>query len=322
MVSESYNALGNTAEAEKFKRLAFDKYSNSLSVKKINNPVAENNKNKNPEATQLYQKIYNLYLSGNYQEAYNTKKQADEKFGTTYWSPQLLYIQAVYQAKISNDSAALQSLNDLISLYPDSKMVSKAESLIEAIKNRKAITGQDVKQKPINKPAAAVNNKVNPPQKEKTTVGDTTTKPTNVTPSNSLANNKQSDVSKSGYITEKSPLSVFIYLTELDALYARETKLAVNRFNREQMSNQSYSLDLQVLEGKNQYLTVDFFLNDETAFNYINKLKSYMKNELIWLPEKQYEILFITSKNLDNLKQKKDIGAYREWLKQNYPGKF
>ncbi len=43
-------------------------------------------------------------LEGNFKEADCTKKIADSIYGENYWTPQLLYIEAVYYIKQRDDS--------------------------------------------------------------------------------------------------------------------------------------------------------------------------------------------------------------------------
>ncbi len=47
-------------------------------------------------ATLQYEKIYTSFIEGRFDEALLEKHQADSLYGSAYWTPQLLYIEAVY----------------------------------------------------------------------------------------------------------------------------------------------------------------------------------------------------------------------------------
>jgi len=86
-----------------------------------------------------YEKIYSLFLEGNFKEALKEKNEADSLVGTSYWKPQLLYIQSVYHIKQREDSLAIASLNNIKTLFSAHPLAGKATVMIDVLKRRKEI---------------------------------------------------------------------------------------------------------------------------------------------------------------------------------------
>jgi tetratricopeptide (TPR) repeat protein len=134
-----YSKLGNTDKADQYKKLINNKFAGSRSEMILNNPAAANPTAQNAEGTKRYESIYNLFIEGNFDQAFAEKKKADSLYGNNFWSPQLLYIEAVYHIKQREDSIAIGVLNNIVSLYPDAKLAPKATRLADVVKKRAEI---------------------------------------------------------------------------------------------------------------------------------------------------------------------------------------
>ncbi|MEO6549653.1 MAG: tetratricopeptide repeat protein [Ferruginibacter sp.] len=134
-----YNKLGYKDKAAYYKNLLNKNFAASHSALLLNDPAAANPFEKNAEGTNRYQAIYNLLIEGSFDRAFAEKKKADSVYGKNYWSPQLLYIEAVYHIKQHNDSSAINVLNNIISLYPNAKLAPKAATMIDVLKRRSEI---------------------------------------------------------------------------------------------------------------------------------------------------------------------------------------
>ena len=133
-----YNKNGETAKAEAIKKLMTEKYSSSNLTTIITtgkNPQSPANE----EATKAYEKIYDLFIEGNFTQAVSDKKAADEKYGKIYWTPQLLYIESVYYIKERKDSTAKTVLNSIISQFPNTPISARAANLLDVLSRRAQI---------------------------------------------------------------------------------------------------------------------------------------------------------------------------------------
>jgi hypothetical protein len=88
------------------------------------------------DKTVIYEKIYGLFIEGNFTEALQQKRSADSLYGSTYWTPQLLYIEALYYVKQRNDSTAIQTLVIIENSFPGTPMADKAVVLKDVLQRR------------------------------------------------------------------------------------------------------------------------------------------------------------------------------------------
>jgi outer membrane protein assembly factor BamD (BamD/ComL family) len=127
---------GNTEKAAYFQSLLHQKFPEGnfeTKLKTLKNPVPEIK----DEKKLVYEKIYNLFIEGNFEQALKEKKIADSLYAKTYWTPQLLYIEALYHIKQKNDSTALLVLTDIETNFPGTPMAEKAV-IIKDVVNRRA----------------------------------------------------------------------------------------------------------------------------------------------------------------------------------------
>lgn len=136
-LSYCYKKTGNPARSELM--------ANQLQQRFGKGKLAERLANANiPDKAEIaadkqYEKIYGLFLSGNFTEAKNLKTAADKQFGKKYWTPQLLYIESIYYIKQKEDSTAINRLQDIISLFGKSPLAEKAGTMIDVLRRRKEI---------------------------------------------------------------------------------------------------------------------------------------------------------------------------------------
>jgi tetratricopeptide (TPR) repeat protein len=95
-------------------------------------------KNADP-AQKQYENIYNLFLSGRFEEAKEAKLKADQAFGNNYWTPQLLYIESIYYIKQKQDSTAIDRLQNITGMFANSPLAEKATTMIDVLKRRTQI---------------------------------------------------------------------------------------------------------------------------------------------------------------------------------------
>lgn len=134
-----YNKNGETAKAQQIKELMNSKYPKSNFTTIVVTGRNPESKNANPDATKEYEKIYDLFIEGNFKEAVEQKKIADSIYGKNYWTPQLLYIEAVYYVKQRNDSTATRILNSIITQFPKTPLADRAATLIDVLSRRNQI---------------------------------------------------------------------------------------------------------------------------------------------------------------------------------------
>lgn len=324
-----YNQLGLLAKSDSVRKKLMLAFPNGIYAEKIKNTGKPTIQDK---ATVQYEHIYDLFIEGNFKQALAEKEQADKIFGENYWSPQLMYIQAVYDVKQKNDSTAIQTLEALVHQFPQSPMVEMANTLISVVKRRKEIenylTNLVIEK---NEDNVVGNIDLHPATIAKAPVKkivDTlstqihkqldTTALVQVPVSNPViqaVNNYAFNPADSQYIA--------VILHKVDPVFASEARNAFYRFNLEKF----YTLRLKVTEEKlNDSTTIVLigpFENAGDAVEYLDKTRPMATGRIIpWLKPDKYVFSMISPLNLQLLHTKNNITDYIQFMKNTLPEKF
>ncbi|MEO7445319.1 MAG: hypothetical protein ABIT96_09255 [Ferruginibacter sp.] len=325
----SYTRLGNTSKAAYYKNLLATKYTGNKYSNMLVNPSAENPMMKTQEVTDRYTSIYNMYIEGNFREAYAAKQAADSTYGKNYWSPQLLYIESVQHIKDREDSLAIVSLNNLKSMYPANPLAAKAATMIDVLGRRSQIESyldsiQVTRQEETlvivadEKPAVRnIDVKPSAPVVKKM-------EPTIVAPRAARDSVKAPAIFMNEEFTWSPNQSqyVIMILDKVDGVYINEAKNAFARFNRENYLYQNVAINRDTIDAQRVILVFTPFADGEAAIKYFDKIKKAAPAEVSWLPANKYSFLVISEDNLRLLKSNKKLDVYRQLLKNNFSNKF
>ncbi len=337
-----YTKLGNTQKAAEIKGLMESRFGNSKLTAIIEHPVPADSGRKQ-EGSLVYDSVYNLFIEGKFEEALGKKKVADSLYGKHYWSPQLLYIEAVYHVHQRNDSAAKTVLNNINILYPGTPMAAKAKTMIEVLSRRKQIedyltklqiervkdndTAVATLEKPVAKAQVgtpmvqgAVVNKV--PVRKLITDSAQTAK--NKTGADSAAAKKPVvPVPGSFANAPEQPHYAVLVMDKVDPVYVSEAKNAFNRYNKEKYYNQQIDITPTPLTDDIRFVLIGPFDNAAKAIEYLDKVRPLAPTEIIpWMPAAKYSFIVINAHNEEVLQQNKDIPAYKKFLAQNFKDSF
>ncbi|MHA4809812.1 type IX secretion system periplasmic lipoprotein PorW/SprE [Flavitalea flava] len=136
-----YKKMGDEVNANKILGMLKGNYPKGKFAAMAINPdstVAANGSLK-VNSTHQYEKIYNSFIEGRFDEALAEKKLADSLYGDKYWTPQLLYIEAVYFIRSRQDDQAKQTLAGIQMKFPKTPMAAKAANLLDVLNRRKQI---------------------------------------------------------------------------------------------------------------------------------------------------------------------------------------
>lgn len=147
-----YQRQGETAKASAIKGQMSQQFANSNLTAIVTTGKNPKDPQSNTEATRTYEGIYDLFIEGQFEEAVARKKTADSIYGGNYWTPQLLYIEAVYYIRQREDSIAKKVLNNIISRFDQTPMAAKAANLLSVL-NRRAEIEEELRNLVITRPA-------------------------------------------------------------------------------------------------------------------------------------------------------------------------
>lgn len=356
-----YKKNGDMAKADAVKKLMADKFGKgrlTSIVKTGNDPETAKGAT---AATQTYEKIYNQFIEGSFQEAIAQKKIADSIYGRNYWTPQLLYIEAIYYIKQRDDSTAKNVLSNLVMQFAGTPMAEKATTMLDVLGRRAQIeeelrnmvierpaedtaaTSEPVavleSRRPLNRPvrndstlikkpetqtaAPTVANKPGVEQVKQPAVDTVVTKPVKT---DTVAKKPvvPPPVTMNNFVFKANdPHYVVIVLSKVDPIFVSEARNAFSRYNRDTYYNKQMQAELVEVDADNRLLLISPFANAAEATDYIDQTRPKTASEIIpWLTGGRYFYLIINNQNLEVLKNSKDINKYQEFLKQNIPGKF
>lgn len=344
-----YTKIGNPDKAAYYKNLVGKNFAGTPAALVLNNPAAANPKTISGEGTARYESIYNLFIEGDFEKAFVEKKKADSIYGTNYWSPQLLYIEAVYHIKQHEDSIAIDVLNNIINLYPTANLTPKAVRMVDVLKRRSEIEAylskleitraKDDEVVKIEERVVLVRNDSNliksPVNYIDTTLSTIKTAAPGLKDSSKTiivaANpNVKDAIKKAPAMFVNGPFgmdtsavhNVIMLLDKVDGTYVNESKNAFTRYLGESYRGQPITLSKDAIDKDRSLLVFTSFANAASAYQFLVKLKKAAPEEVSWLPANKYSFYLITDENLQLLKTNKDIAAYIGLLNKVYPGKF
>lgn len=299
------------------------------------------------DATKRYEKIYTAFIEGRFDDALAEKKAADNMYGDKYWTPQLLYIEAVFFIRQRQDSAAKATLNSIVQKYAGTPMAEKAKTFLEVLGRRKQIEDYLTKlqierasdsETVTTDSAVAVKPRLVrqddkliyvQPKKDSSVVTPVVKDSSNAvakvkSKTDTIRVNKPAITEKSAFtFTPDKPHSVAIFLNKVDQVYVTETKNAFDRYNRETYYNKQMDINNVSLNDTLKLVVISGFDNATAAMDYLEKARKSAPREIVpWLPAGKYSFLIVTDQNLEILKVNKDVPAYLKFLSGNFPGHF
>ena len=322
-----YGKLGNTAKGSLYSNLLKTNFAGSDATKILLNPSLLKKGEKNPQVTSRYEAVYNMFVEGNFAQAIQAKKKADSTYGNNYWSPQLLYIESVYLIKERQDSAAINVLKNIETLYPTSQLKPKATTLISVLQRRaeiekyltelqvtrvtddEIVIADDKKPAVVNAPVKPAEVKMTVPVLIKSVMSDSIKTPSIY-------------INKSFTLSPEKPHYVVMILDKVDGVYVNEAKNAFVRFNKESMSTINVSITRDTIDATRSILLFQTFGNATEALKYFDKIKKAATTEVSWLQPAKYSFIIISNDNLMLLKTNKDIISYKQLLNTNFGNKF
>jgi tetratricopeptide (TPR) repeat protein len=330
-LSYCYNKIGNLAQADFYKNLLVKNFNDSKYAMYLLHPEAFNPSEKDTAASNRYDKIYNLFIEGNFEEAIKEKNAADSLYGQSYWNPQLLYIQSVYYIQKREDSAAMEVLHQIIDNYPTSPMKDKAATMIDVLGKRDSIEryltnlnvtrAKEDSQMVVFDESKIVNNVKAPVNNEKPVIQNQVVQPgkAEISSEKKLA----PPIKNASFSFDPTePQNVVMVLTKVDPVYSSEARNAFNRFNSQSGSTNRIQIVKDTLDSERTLLVFSQFEGADIAIKYLDKLKQAAPSQISWLPAQKYSFYIISDSNLQLLKENKDLKSYLDLLNKKYPGKF
>jgi len=308
------------------------KYKDGKYSKMLSNPHPISIIKQEDAATKEYERIYELFIEGKFEEAKAAKAAADSLYGNSYWTPQLLYIESIYFVTKHEDSVAIETLTQLNTQFASSPLSQKAQTMIDVLNRRSEIeaylTNLQITRLPEDEPAPIVN--LNPVEniidkKEIKKADSVVTKPADkVVKANVDSMKTVSGTTVKTYVFNSSDQQfVGVVLNKVDPVYANETKNAFNRYNQINFYNQKINITNAKINDTLSIVLLGPFTDAASALIYVNKVKPNAAGTIIpWLKPDKYNFTIISQPNLDILNDTKDLNGYKTLMEKVLPGKL
>jgi tetratricopeptide (TPR) repeat protein len=318
-----YEKIGDKTKAAFFRNIVKTKFADSKANKILSNPEALKTNKPNQQATDSYEKIYSLFAEGKFDEAMKAKAGADSLYGKSFWSPQLLYIEAIGLVKANRDSQAVSNLNNIITTYPSSALKPKAEILKVALDKKLAdAAAEEAKkaaaQKAIDDAKAAAQKIIDDAKAvdlaKKQAALLAKQKPVKVD-SAMVKLNLMFPVNK----MEKH--TVFLILNKLPQARIDSIQIDLDEFNKSNPTYKNIFSNAYSAEANTSILFYDEFGNADQAAAYCKVLKTAVFARHALKPS-QYGILIISASNLKTFIGNNKLEDYKKVFKNNYDIKY
>ncbi|WP_170971094.1 type IX secretion system periplasmic lipoprotein PorW/SprE [Ilyomonas limi] len=330
-----YNRLGKRASADSALAVLQRDYRNGQWLAKLKNgSIAPSESSEKSPATQQYEKIYNAFIEGNFNEAQKQKEIADSQYGNSYWTPQLLYIESIYYVSQREDSSALKQLQNLQDQFPSSPLVEKAQTMADVIRRRPQIEAYLTKlqiKRNVDTTTSTVLVNTTPVEapikqsveykKPDSVISKPANKPVAVNLDTVAV--KAPEVAKTFSFNAADSQYVALVLDKVAPVYATEARNAFNRYNKQTFYNQTINTSSVKLDDRYNIMLIGPFTDAAAALDYIDKTKPQTAGRILpWLTADKYGFLMISPSNFRLLNENKDLDTYRSVIQKAIPDKF
>ena len=327
----AYQKTGKSAKAESVRAELDNKYHDTKFQQLIYNAVTGADKKEKAKVTAEYEKVYNAFIEGNFEQAIAQKKIADSIYGTSYWTPQLLYIESVYYLHERKDDEAKKSLNNIVELYPNEPIAEKARNIIDVLGRRKeiedyltqlkitrvedtvTIANARLDQQRVGTPMVQDSTRLIP-KKLNNLDSNTTGRKPEITVQNPVVKKDtvRANVPTAFTFNVEAVHDVVIVLNRVDPVYVTESRNAFNRYNQTNFAGKTIEISNQVLNDSIRLVVMSGFDNAAVALTYMQSVQAVAAKQIIpWMPAGKYSFLIISKDNLEVLKNNQDLQGYR-----------
>lgn len=326
-----YRMMGRSDMVSQLKNRLTTEFPGSRQTKLISDPLGVQLEDSaiSRKATTTYDEIYDQFISGKFDEALAAKQKADSVYGSHYWTPQLLYIEAVYHIRQQSDSVAIQRLEQISSQFPDHGLADKVNNMIDVLKRRKEIeeylTNLDVERPAedsiVALPEITTKKEPEDPEIKAATTRDVTKEKKEI--DKNRLDKKAPELKTMFSRHSAQPHFVVVVLNDVDPVYVNESRNAFTRYNKETYYNQPMNVLIVSLTEKVNMVTIRGFSNEQEAIDYIAKARVQADKDIIpWLKSDKYYFMPVAEDNMNLLIANKNLPEYRNFLEQLFPGQF
>ncbi len=277
-----YSGLGKTGKATYYKDLILDSYPASLYAKVLNDPdYYKKLESKHNEAEKLYGRTYQAFERGQYYRVIAYANRAQEKYpDDTTIAPRFMYLRALSLGKVNVPDTLYKTLVQLITKYPHSPLVNRAQAIIKMLQLDYGI-GISAKERAALLAA----------QKRKKGLGD--------------------------YVYNSKAQQFVLLLANRRNVNIRALETRLSDFNQKYFRQNPLQINSLTLDNNDNLLLIRQFVNQQNAMVYY---KSLAKDPYVFsgILKKNYQLFVISKENYPLFYKEKNVKVYQRFFNEYY----
>lgn len=344
------------AKSNQYRDILLKQYPESPFARVIADPEYNKRNNARDAAlTDLYNQVYDLYTLKEYNEVIKLSKDTELKFGRTYLSPQIAYLNTLATGHLQKLEPFEASLKQIAETYPEDLLVTPLvkqhlqyiNSYRELFSSRPtALTDYNPEEpvfvEPAPQPAVPVKQNtqviaaqpqdtktVPPAQNNEVKPATTTTEPVVETQQEPVpVTQPETPVKQPETTAPSTPKAPSMYSLPAQGEYyfivnvfspgtnLSSSRFGIGQFNRTKFSGAAIKHQLKDAGNDNQLIMVGPFNNLEESRNYERSILPLIR-DIMKVPAEKYNTFVITKQELDKLNNSTQIAAYLEFYKNS-----
>ncbi len=304
----TYQKMGNTAKESYYKNLLNTEYAGTEYARLANNIKEEQKSVLLASTTAYYDETYQLYKNGQYIEALSRVSQARQQLKAHPLLPKYDLVEAVAHAGLKNYKNSIQTLEKVISNYPNTPEQLKAQELLAYLSKETNIKGDS---------AAKGNNAFSAPGEPSLGITNSGNKYQDSLEASEAFKQLRDADGKGIYIADPdAEHKLIIFIKNVDGR-TMGLKSAISDYNMLKHMQKEYVSNLNLLTAQQGLVSVDKFSNSVFARQYRIEME---KEKILFSQFKsnEYDIAIITKANYAELIKTRDILGYMRFYKKNY----
>lgn len=308
-----YDKIGQTPNSNYYKNKVLNEYPESEFALMIQNPDYWKEASQiNSKAELIYQKVYNTYISKDYQTTITKAHQAIDSIHIGEYVPKLLYLEALAKGKIYGIDSLMQNLNLIVYNYPEHQITPTIENQLKYLYANYNIASQNLSYKETKRSASSSNNSQN--TSNSTSSSDTTT--TEELVDHTVVNDEDILDAESLIYRYRNMDHFYVLLFDDDKLNSSEIRIRFSNFNSTFFPEEQLKLTSLLFTINQQMITINRFSTIDKAMEYY---QSVISNGILNdVDPNLYKHFVISSQNYPTFYNKKNIPAYLKFFRIFY----
>ncbi len=277
-----YNNKGNDNAAVQYKNLILENYPNTIFAQVLENPdyykILQTNK---MAAENLYQRTYNAFEAKQYYRVIDFANRAENRFASdSTLMPKFLFLKSVSLGKVETPDSLYYSLKTLISKYPKSKLVKRANNIIRMLQIQYGIGVTEQERKAL------------------------------------LAGQKEGNKGPEYTFDIKAPQQIMIVLNR-HKVNSSALLVRLSDFDRKYFQSARLQVSRSIPDDNHTLVLVKTFPNVQVAKLYYKRLRNdnYVFSGIV---KNDYQLFIISLKNYPLFYKNKNIELYKQFFKEKY----